>query len=396
MAKIHARFGPSRLDSLSGCIRFRYKERTDDSAGEGTELHQACETGNTAGLGEEQRMSVEIARGYADSLLASDGGPDKWIVMREVKLELGDLTYGHADFVAIHKELPRAAVLDYKFTRIESNHAFQVRTYGAALVSMLASKPEGEAVKFTFEDQTTAPMQIGARRLELITTHVCAPRLHEPYEATYDAQRLLSEVVQEIEELYARIDDPFLPPTAREDLCPNCARASKCPEMTAVVLHSARRLGLPVPEAFAPDQMVSDRDRAIAQALKGALENWSELVGKHNLAFVKAGGSIPGYKMQTRSTGMKLAEGASAAQAIEALILHGFVTHDDVMEAISLSFSKLAKHKADTTTLTEGECKEEIRNILGQMVNDGSCTFLAKVKRVTDEELMKRITEGTA
>ena len=57
MNKRHHRYGPSMLDNLSNCIRFKYIPfKDDDAASEGTLLHEAYETESLIGLDDEQTI----------------------------------------------------------------------------------------------------------------------------------------------------------------------------------------------------------------------------------------------------------------------------------------------------------------------------------------------------
>lgn len=372
MAKIHARFSPSRLDSLTLCLRYRRKETEDGSDSEGTMLHEACEKRCLDGLDEEQSRAVTTAVDYVGSLEASEGG--NWLRIQEARLELRDLTFGYGDVILLHRQLPIAHVVDYKFTRVEADHDFQVKTYGAALVEM--TNPLQPVNLMDSEGRILATIDWMKEQLKTVTTHVVAPRLHEPIIGTHDAQALLGIVRKDIESLYARIDDPFLPPTPC-DLCRMCARAATCPALVPAVRAVATGIGLPLPSSFAPDALVSPDDRCVAHALAQALENWAEQVKSNNTEFVRAGGTIPNYTLRERSTGVKVAEGCLSA-AIEKLTTVGGFTADDVMGAASLSLSQLAKNKAEVTGDPESSWKERIKTLLEGLVSEGRCSFLQK------------------
>lgn len=396
MAKQHARYSPSKLDSLARCVRFRYIEREDDSANEGTLLHEACERESLEGLNEEQRNAVTTVIDYVRVILSTEGGPENWHDLREVRLRLGDLTYGHADRVLIHKEKPIAHVMDWKFTRIAGDHTFQVKTYGAALVSEInggVMSPIRDRVRhttFVFEN-APIPTTLPCPELETVTTHVVAPRLHEPTVREYTASVLYDDVVATIDKLYARIDDPWTPPAPGEGLCDLCARAATCPALTAVVLATAPQIGLPLPSAFAPEAMTTVKDRAIAQVLAGALENWADQIKKNNTAYVEAGGQIPGFKMVERSTGMRVDQGRMGEALDLAAEKYG---REAVQASVSLSISKLAKNVSEVTGSPESQIKGEIQELLGERITEGQTRFLMKTKRTSDAALVKQITEG--
>lgn len=360
MSKKHARFSPSQLDNLSLCLRFKYKEM-EDAANEGTDLHAAIENDSDVGLDEEQKLQVTKIQGYVGSLAASI--PDA-IVQRERRLELKELTWGTGDIIIMSPNRRVGHVVDAKFIRVSSEHSFQVRTYAAAL---LEETPE----------------------MEQVSTHIVAPRLEQIDTETYD-RSLLPKVRAEIEALYARIEDPFLPPTPHSDLCGKCARAGRCPALVPAIRESAARLTLPVPSAFAPDAMVSTKDRAIAQVLAGVFENWAEQVKRANAAFVAAGGEVPGFKLVTRSTGFRISSEATAA-AFATLEAAG-IPREMLLNAMTLSISKLAKERASVLGEKEGDVKEELTQHVLPFGSAGTCQFLQKARKIDDATMVKQLT----
>lgn len=374
MARTHARYSPSKLDMLSLCLRFKHIEMEDGSANEGTLLHEAYETGNLNGLDAEQKRAVQPIIEYTDSLKATEGGPDCWLEVREERLTLKDLTYGSADRILIHKEKPIAHVLDAKFTRVEGNHWFQVRTYGAALVEMVN---EGQFLSIT-------------KALEKVTTHIVAPRLGKLDIVEHGAQELLASVRAEIEHLYERLDDPFLPPTPHEDSCARCARASSCPALNKEIVHVGRKMGLPLPEQFAPDAMISLRDRAIGQLLASIFENWAKQVKSNNTEFVDSSGSdVPGFKMVTRSNGARIPR-EHTMEAVRLLKEAGY-DESEILSACTISIPELAKARAAITAGgDEKDIKEELKPLLATVTSESVSKFLQKTKRVEDVALLQQ------
>lgn len=375
MSKQHARYSPSMLDNLDRCIRFRYKQtdQVNEAAEEGTTLHKAFETGNLMGLDEEQAQMVTMARDYANSFLSTEGGPDQWLDFAEQRLALDDLTYGTADRLLIHKTKPIAHVMDAKFGRMGGDYNFQVRTYGAAAIEQALS--------------------LSGHELETITTHIIAPRLQDIAVETYDAQPLYTAVHGQIVQLYKRIDNPFTPPTPNEDLCGKCEWASNCPALGKVIKEVAPRLGLPLPAAFAPESLVAPKDRAIAQVLAGAFENWATQIKKHNTAYVVNGGEVPGFKLVNRSTGFRI-PAEMTSLAIETLLSNN-ISKDVVYEGCSVTMGRLAKALAEARSITEAEAKETLKTMLAPIGTSGATSFLQKIKRLTDAAQLQLITNET-
>ena len=385
MAK-HARFGPSSLDALSKCIRFKYSDVDEDAATEGTELHAAVETGNLNGLEDEQRDAVQAILDYIDSLMAGD---KDWMLLKEARVQLEDLTFGTSDVILVHKTKTEVHVIDAKFTRADTDHSFQIRTYGAAVVETLQRKmniTNHDGVIILHYDDVDHP-------IEAVTTHVVSPRTRVIDTATYQADELLTEVRRDIEELYARIDEPFNPPTPHDELCTKCARASKCPALSQVVLASSQELGLALPAQFDPTTMDSAEDRARAQVLAGAFLSWADQIKKANNEYAKEGGDIPGFKLRTRSTGMRLPKEFTGL-AIERLVEAGYDRHT-IIESCSLVLGSLAKSLSQDSDKAQADIKEHIRELLGDFVTESQTEFLQKAKRITDEALLKQLSEGS-
>jgi len=388
MAKSHSRWGPSTLDALSKCVRFKYSDIDNDAAEEGTMLHEAVETGSVLGLDEEQRSSVNKIREYIESL--KEGKPEDWHELHECRIRLEDLTYGTADVVLIHKREPRAHVGDAKFTRIEGEHAFQVRTYGAGLVETITQARnimdhDGNVVLYAKDFPRGG--------IKEVTLHVIAPRTNTITQETHIAQKLLSQVRADIEDLYEKIDDPWRPPTPSDTLCGKCARASTCPALNKVAVQAAKGVGLPLPEQFSPDAIVSVEDRARAQVIASALSNWADQIKKMNNEYAKEGGEIPGFKLRSRSTGLRLPKEYTSI-AIGMLADAG-IPESTVMEAMSITLGKLAQLHSDNTGATKAEVKELIQTTLADYVEEGQTQFLQKAKRVSDDKLMEQINNGS-
>jgi hypothetical protein len=344
-----------------------YSDRDEDAADEGTYMHKAFETGDLSGLDEEQKACVSTARSYVESLKFESGAsPSDWEDMAEVRLELVDLTYGTSDRVLVNRKLRLAHVIDFKATRIDSAHSNQLETYGACVAEAY-------------------PL------IERVVTHVVAPRLGKPERKEYDAKKLLSDVRKFVTDLYARIADPATAPTECEDLCGKCGNAATCPALGKTVVTVARGMGLPLPEVFAPDAIVSLRDRAIAQVLAGAMINWGEQVKKNNSAFVDASGEdIPGFRRAKRSTGLRVPKDGTADAA--ALLFKAFdMDVNAVLGCCSLTVGDVVSAVSLSQGVTEGNAKDMVREALAGVAVEGSCSFLSKEKRVTDAVMLGKL-----
>lgn len=347
----HARYSPSKLEFLESCIRFEYKEMEDGAAEEGTELHKAYETGDLSGLTEEQRMVVTKALLYAEGVRMEAPVTEEH---KETQLTLSELTYGFADHIIIQG--CRGHVLDFKAGRkgaTEAENNFQVQCYAGG---MFEQWPE----------------------LTEVVGHIVDPRASETPSRFMFTRDDLSRIRARVEQLYARIMDPFNPPTPTPELCGKCARAARCPALNQTVALVARGLNLPLPSALAPNAVVSPTDRLIAQQLKAALSNWCEQVGQQNLEFVGAGGEIPGVVLRTRSTGVRIPREATPA-AVQKLQEAGFPM-ELILQSSSISIKEMAEAFVAVSGGSVAEAKEKIKQAVVDMAVEGSCRYLQLVK----------------
>lgn len=376
----HHKYGPSSLDALSKCVRFKYGDSDADAASEGTLMHAACETGDVSGLDEEQRKCVESARMYVESLKFTDGAKlEDWEEMSEESVELEGLTHGTADKLLLNRKAKTLHVIDYKFTRRDSDHVMQLKTYGAAASENLNRDYPGT--------------------VEKVVCHICAPRLGEIAEPmAFDAKALVAEMRVEIEALYARIEDPWTPPSPHEELCCKCARASGCPAIKSTALAAGRGVGLPLPSDFAVGASATPRDRAIAQILAGAMENWAKLVKKANAEFAAAGGTVPCFRLIRRSTGLRVPKESTPAAVAALKSAFPRLREDDLMRCCNLTVGDVVAAASESEGLSAGETMEQVREVLTGIAQEGSSEYLQKEKRVDDSALLGSLAlvEGQA
>ena len=371
--RVHHRLSPSGLSAKFKCIRFRFHdtESMKEAGDEGELLHNATRFRDMTGLDEYQKRDVQFAIQCADDIRTLIAGERHELT--EAKLVLRDLTYGHCDLGILDVAGKRVIIGDYKFTRLDSDPGEQLRAYAAALVEMLASD---EGVKF--DDGVV----IRNFRVETAETYVIAPRLSGgPDVQSYDAQELLKQVRADITELYARIDNPWLPPNpSHPELCARCAWAASCPAVNNTVEIVAQRLSLPLPRQFSVEADIAPSDRAILQGLAGALEKYSELVKQANTEYVKNGGEIPGFKLQSRSTGFTVSREMTLVAAERLKEIFGWDA-ETVMGAAKLSVPELADQMASLSGDTKDGLKAKIIAALQGIGVNGSCSFLAKVSK---------------
>jgi len=373
MSKSHHIRGPSSLDALSKCCRFKYGEFDAEAASEGTELHAAFEVESVKGLTQDQAKDVQACIDYVNSLKASEGGPDCWQDSKEVPVELEGLTFGTADRRLIHKSKPIVHVIDAKFTRVESDHVRQLMAYGAGTVEMLRNK--GITIPFR------------------VTLHTIEPRLGDIKTEEWDGDTLLKAAREDIEAIYAREENPWNPETPHEDVCCKCARASYCPSLNATAVQVAQRIGLPMPSVLEPGAVVSSLDMARLQVLAGALENWAKATKQANAQYAADTGEVPeGFKLVTRSTGIRVPK-ENTPQALQQLEEAG-LDRVLILESCSLTLGDLVEKMHQYMGMAKPDAKELVREALGDLAQEGACSFLQKSKRITDEALLLQLNEG--
>lgn len=349
MGKQHARFSPSKLEGLEICPKYRREEDTEASD-EGTMMHEACETGNLDGLTEEQRSAVSLALGYKDALKARCAGAQELL---EVRLELKDLTFGHADVVLLWDD--EADVIDYKFGRNEVSDVstnLQLQAYCAALLEMYPT-------------------------VQKVRGHVVQPRVGSPNFAEFD-RTLLERTRERIQKVYEIADDPFSQPV-KSSQCDKCRNINRCTAWKPTVALVAETMQLPIPAILKGEIEPTPQDRSVMQTLAIALEKLSEQWKGANAKFVlEQGGTIPGFAIRERSTGPKVED---VAQALRILRDAGYASDDQLCQALKISIPKLCETMVEIRGGSEKDERAQILGHLGDLVTEGKTRYLAKAAK---------------
>jgi hypothetical protein len=349
--KQHARFSPSRLENLEICPKFEMQEM-EDSADEGTLMHEAAEKEDLSGLSEEQRTQVQAALDYK-SVIVSKRPNAK--VLKEERVELQGLTYGTLDLAVVWDD--EADIADYKFGRVEVEHAsrnLQVQTYAAALMEM---RPE----------------------LQKVTVHIIQPRVGTPSFATFD-RSLVAQIRARIELVYSKTGDPFSPPCPGA-ICDRCRWAHRCPALKPALVQASETFGMPVPEVLRGEVPATPEDRYKLQMLailfEKVAEQWKE---SNKKAWFEEGVVIPGLVVQERSSGPRVRKEFIAA-AMRKLRDEGYANEDQILNCLKISIPDLAKQMVEIRGGTEKEERARILEILEGMIVESSSRFLAKAPK---------------
>jgi hypothetical protein len=137
---LHHEFSPSRLEQLRICPGSHVMQQglpdvETEWSKEGTLLHNAVATGNTAGLNDEQKEVVERCLNFWDALVQE--GDEVYVEQKFSVLDTDkeELTYGFIDLCVFNRETGELLVVDWKFGYIpvkDVDQNIQLATYAVA------------------------------------------------------------------------------------------------------------------------------------------------------------------------------------------------------------------------------------------------------------------------
>ena len=345
----HARYSPSKLEGLENCPCFEYKQWDLPEDGEetpaerGTRLHKAVETEDEKLCKDEAELEqVRMCIGHNQSLLVSSSLPMAG-VMKEMRVEIPDLTYGTADHVVLWGD-PWAPVeadlVDFKFVKTNSisdpKDNLQLSCYAVGLM-------------YKYPALTTVRARIVAPEVKYVP---------DPAVFTRDD---IPGIEARIRVILADVSDVFKNPRVC-DFCSKCQNAGRCPALGATAVVTAKALGLPVPDSFSPGSPVTLQDRAIGQFLKGALAEWGDQIGAANTEFVlQTGQDIPGFKLVTRKGSYALGDEHTVLE----ILRNNDVSWDVLKPAIKVSASKLLAALAEHWGTDAEETAPKLQELVG-------------------------------
>ena len=378
----HARYSPSKLEGLEACPCFDYKQDEDEDdvspdadetpAQRGTRLHKAVETEDTSLCCDEDEIGqVTACIEYMQSLAASSQLPLAK-TLREHRVTIPDLTYGTLDhgFLWGPEGAPlEADITDFKFIRVPSVSSpednFQLACYA---VGLLIEYPSLQRVRATL----LAP---GLRYLP------------EPAVFTRDH---IDIVKQRIAAVLQQVADPFKQPSVC-DFCKQCANAARCPALGGTAVAVARQLKLPVPDSFVPGARVSLDDRAVAQFLATALEQWAKETKANNRDHVLSGGEVPpGFKLVTRAGSSVIRDTGSALTILQD---GSFVPWSVLRSALKLSVPKLVAATVEHHKKSPEAVLNQLREVLGPILEQQpDIKFLQRERSKRSKALLQEPT----
>lgn len=250
-------------------------------ADEGRRLHKAAETGDTAGLNDEQREQVEKCLSFVAPLL-----PDAERDLREQEIAVPIINRrGIVDRLIVKRGT--AYAIDWKFGWNPVDDA-EVNNQGQAYaLGILQGMPDVERVVVLFVSPRCNEISRGEY------TRADVPRLETRIE-TILARRA---------EVFEQGREELLNPT--DELCRYCGNRGTCPALyrkALVVAQNYSDTALEIPPKFHPSTWTSPEEHSVGRRLALVLEKWVESVKAHNMAFVaEAGQTIPGFELKSKS-----------------------------------------------------------------------------------------------
>jgi hypothetical protein len=358
------------MEALDVCPCYSRVKNLESPNGEetpaerGVRLHKVMETGNM----ELCRDEIELD-GCTNGMMFVTGaeaaiGPNPEI-HTEIKLSVGNLTWGTADRVSVWPSLHKAFLADYKFIRHENvsppGSNLQLECYVAGVFEMFPDVNE-------------------------VVAALIAPLINwAPPTHTYTRAEDYDKIVAHIKRVVEHANDPFKKPLTG-DMCSTCANAARCPALGVAVMAVAHGTGLPMPEAFAPDAIVSSVDRAKAQLLARALANWSEMVLKNNNDYIRGNPDteIPGHSKVVRKGNLSITNTAEALVALRAIL-----SVDQILATVKLSLPQLTEAIALGSGKTKADAREFLESQLEGCIDRGpDIVYLQRKKSVADRELL--------
>jgi CRISPR/Cas system-associated exonuclease Cas4 (RecB family) len=338
---------PSKFEASRGCPCFEENPRNSAvDKDRGTDLHEYMEDvlRPLTELDQQDAEAVQFCRDV-DAKVHDNYGPFVE-AYRELGIRKTDRSPGgKLDFCGINKD-GTVVILDWKFgvqpvPAAESN--MQILAY--ALMAHEHFVSQGKEVN-----------------------HIVAG-IVQPAQMTEDLADIgvdeLDRIERELKEANDRVNDPFKEPDPSDATkCQRCKHASRCPAIAGAVTKFIDKANLlPMPEQFAPDAIVSERDRIIAQELATIFETWAERVKQSNREYaIQNGGTLGGiYNVTTRANGYEIGDIPAFASGLVDRNL--MASSEDILPFVRVSKGKLIE---GLTTLNEGS-EDEVKTIISEL-----------------------------
>lgn len=316
----HATYSPSSLESREICPGWENRGGDSPAAAEGTKMHLALETGDYAGLEEEQIKAVQAVADIFEHYI-EELGPNPTVV-RECKLTIRDLTWGTADLVAIAGD--KAFIGDAKFGWVSVDSAETNIQGWAYTLGLWQANPQVENVTVCFAQ----------------------PRRDEVDVHTFNRQRDMKRMLLRVATIIARCKkhtEADLRPD--ESNCIYCAHLATCKPVhtkALVITKGYMTADSDLPALFDPAQLATPDLRSQAERLRKVLEKWCEAVASDNLQYRMAGNEIPGFEIKFRKGDRQITDAQIAWD-----IASQHITADEFAACSKVSVAQLEKAISD-------------------------------------------------
>ncbi len=296
----HHKYSPSKLKLLAQCPGYTGDDEPSEAAEEGTRLHAAAETGDMAGLTDEQRGFVQMCLDY----VAETTG-DCQAILREYHLKTlggGEKgTEGTADVIAVNGA--HAHVIDYKFGRVGVDPA--------------ETNLQGYAYALGVFDEFEA---------ESVTVHFLLPRRDEVSRAVFtrDEYPRMAIAVGSVLNLchnFEAMGRPVSMLAPSPAGCKWCGNRGECPALAAPCTDLATRANgsLTMPAETNPGLMTAPQ---LAQALDvgGILDawvkRWNDSVKAEAARRIKGGVAVGTYGIKRRAGLREISDAVAASRIL--------------------------------------------------------------------------------
>lgn len=316
------RVSPSRFESSTGCACFEQKPFQTEYTLAGTNLHEIVEKDlPTDSVSATEAGYVAYCREWLAKIHQAH---ELAIEIRELKVKECDAhPRGILDYVAL-TTTGLLIIADWKFgsQRVKPpNENFQLKAYAKMALSYFQELEDAK-----LPEVSEVMIGIVMPQLQLIEFEEWS--LEDVEKGILDCK-----------EINDRVCDPFKEPDASDpDKCSACVHFQQCPLMQNALTETLHKNNmLPIPAYFAPDAIVSDKERIIAQDLAKILETWIEEIRRNNREYAsRNNGTIGGvYNMSHRSSGFKMENVQDFAQR---LLDDGLIsTPDEMFSLVSVS-----------------------------------------------------------
>jgi CRISPR/Cas system-associated exonuclease Cas4 (RecB family) len=315
---------PSKFEDSTGCPCYERVQADTEYSIAGTNLHDAMEKDTpieSLDVTAEEAGYLTFCRNELEKIKSAYS-----LVWEELEVRVKETTNnprGIIDWLGL-TDTGLLIIIDYKFgaMRVPSpKENYQLKAYLKAACVYLEDQPE-----LDLPEITEAMAGIIQPQLELIDIE----------EFTLEE---IEEGIKECRDINDRHADPFKQPDpSNPDKCASCANFAACPAVNSAIDKFVDQAALlPMPSQLAPNAIVSERDRIIAQDLAKILETWVEQVKKNNRAYaIEHGGTLGGvYNMTERAGGVAI---DSVKDLTDVLIAKGWISSaEEMLDLVKVS-----------------------------------------------------------